>query len=107
MHKAGSGKKAFELGLVDKLGFYQDAIESAADHAGLSDYQVTVVKKQLTPYQVFINDLFATYAPQITVNQNNSPMMDVYNSIMKETKTWTQLNDPVGMYLYCYECDIN
>lgn len=102
-----SGKKAFELGLVDKLGFYQDAIESAADHAGLSDYQVTVVKKQLTPYQVFINDLFATYAPQITVNKNNSPMMDVFNSIMNETKTWAQLNDPVGMYLYCYECDIN
>jgi protease-4 len=106
-----SGKKAFELGLVDKLGYYQDAIDSAAKHAELTAYQVTVVTKKLTPYQTFINDLFAAYAPTIAVavanTKTDNGMMSIINSIMSETKTWTQLNDPVGMYLYCYECDVN
>jgi len=104
-----SGKKALELGLVDKLGYYQDAIDSAAKHADLAEYQVTFVTKQLTPYQMFINDLFAAYAPSVAVTNTkaNNGMMNIIKSIMNETKTWTQLNDPVGMYLYCYECDVN
>jgi hypothetical protein len=55
-----------------------------------------------------MNDLFAAYAPKITIStNNNNSMLSVLNRIMAETKTWTQLNDPVGMYLYCYECDVN
>ena len=104
-----SGKKAFELGLVDKLGYYQDAIDSAAQHAELTDYQVSFVTKKLTPYQILMNDLFSAYAPKIEVSNTKASngMMSIINSIMNETKTWTQLNDPVGMYLYCYECDVN
>ena len=104
-----SGKKAFELGLVDKLGYYQDAIDSAAQHAELTDYQVTFVTKELTPYQMFINDMFAAYVPSVEMTnmKADNNMLSIINSIMGETKTWTQLNDPVGMYLYCYECDVN
>jgi protease-4 len=103
-----SGKKAFELGLVDKLGSYQDAIDSAAERAGLTDFKTTVIKKKLSSYEILMNDLFAAYAPKITVStNNNNGMLNVLNRIMAETKTWTQLNDPVGMYLYCYECDVN
>lgn len=106
-----SGKKALELGLVDKLGSYQDAIDSAATHAELTDYQVKVIKKKLSPYEAFMNELFtshiATYAPKVTSTHNSNSMMSVINKIMKETQTWTELNDPVGMYLYCYECDVH
>jgi protease-4 len=103
-----SGKKALELGLVDKLGSYQDAIDSAAERAGLTDFKTTVIKKKLSSYEILMNDLFAAYAPKITVStNNNNGMLSVLNRIMAETKTWTQLNDPVGMYLYCYECDVN
>lgn len=102
-----SGKKAFELGLVDKLGSYQDAIDSAANHAEITDYQVVVVKKPLSPYEAFINDLFAAYAPKIETTTQDNGMLTIIKRIMGETKTWSELNDPVGMYLYCYECDVN
>jgi len=103
-----SGKKALKLGLVDKLGSYQDAIDSAAERAGLTDFKTTVIKKKLSSYEILMNDLFAAYAPKITESaNNNNGMLSVLNRIMAETKTWTQLNDPVGMYLYCYECDVN
>jgi protease-4 len=104
-----SGKKAFELGLVDKLGYYQDAIDSAAEHAELTDYDVTFVTKPLTPYQLFVNNLFNAYAPSVEIapSKASNDMMSMFKRIMTETETWTQLNDPVGMYLYCYECDVN
>src|SRR5690606_30542308 len=52
-----TGTKALELGLVDKLGNINDAIKAAADKAGLSQYDVKVVKQQLTPGEQMIKDL--------------------------------------------------
>ena len=52
-----SGKKAVELGLVDKLGTLEDAIESAATLAGLEEYRIKEYPVFQNPLQKIISDL--------------------------------------------------
>lgn len=52
-----SGKKALEIGLVDKLGTLEDAIASAATLAGLEEYRVKEYPVFQNPLQKFFTDL--------------------------------------------------
>ncbi|MGI1678563.1 MAG: signal peptide peptidase SppA [Cellvibrionaceae bacterium] len=50
-----SGTVAQNYGLVDKLGYLDDAIASAAEKAGLEKYRVKIVEPQLSPFQQAVN----------------------------------------------------
>ncbi|HUR30022.1 MAG TPA: signal peptide peptidase SppA [Saprospiraceae bacterium] len=53
-----SGRRAVELGLVDKLGTLEDAIESAATLADLKEYKVKEYPIFQNPLQKMITDVF-------------------------------------------------
>ncbi len=46
-----TGATAAELGLVDELGYLEDAIAAAAELAGVTDYSVELVEAELSPGQ--------------------------------------------------------
>jgi protease-4 len=52
-----SGKKAVEIGLVDKLGTLEDAIEAAANLAGLEEYRIKEYPVLQNPLQKMITDI--------------------------------------------------
>jgi len=54
-----SGSSALNLGLVDQLGYLDDAIDSAAQIANLDDYKVELIEPKLTPFQQFTQNLTA------------------------------------------------
>lgn len=55
-----SGRKALELGLVDKLGGLDDAVKVAATRAKLGeDYKVRFIEKELTWKQKLVRGMFA------------------------------------------------
>ena len=100
-----SGKTALDLGLIDKLGSYADAIDSAATLAGISQYDVKVVQKTLSPMEQFMSDMFSAYLPQpATHNLSKQGLFSILNKIAKDIDAWSQFNDPLGMYVYCLEC---
>ena len=101
-----SGQTALELGLVDKLGFFDDAIKSAAERAGLQNYDVKVIKKSLSPMDQLLQDLFSTYAPSVeSTSTMQSGFMQVFGKLIKQTEHWLKFNDPKGVYIYCLECE--
>ncbi len=55
-----SGEQARERGLVDTLGTFADAVASAAERAGVDDYQVRYVEKELSAFERFMLDLSAS-----------------------------------------------
>ncbi|TES84049.1 MAG: S49 family peptidase [Hadesarchaea archaeon] len=55
-----NGNKAFELGLVDKLGDLEDAIELACELAGIEYAEAEVVKIEPPPPGAFENMLYET-----------------------------------------------
>lgn len=100
-----SGKKAQQLGLVDNLGSFNDAIESAANLAELSDYQIDVVTKPLTPMEELMQSLLNSYVADMAADSAKpAPLKQMINSIYQQVNQYLQFNDPKGMYLHCIEC---
>lgn len=54
-----SGLQALELGLVDEIGVFQNAIDKAAELAGIEDFSVTEVRPSSSSFNQWINDIFA------------------------------------------------
>jgi protease-4 len=61
-----TGKTALEIGLVDQLGDLNDAINLAAEKAGISDYRLKEFPQVKEPLQQFIDN--------ITGNNSKEPM---------------------------------
>ncbi len=52
-----TGKQALELGLIDKLGGLDDAIQFVAKEAGLEDYEVKVIPRPKSFIELLMSDL--------------------------------------------------
>ena len=52
-----TGRQALELGLVDKIGGLDDAIEFIAKEAGLKEYEIRVVPRLKNPLELLFADL--------------------------------------------------
>lgn len=61
-----SGKKAAEIGLVDRLGSLEDAIDAAASLAGLEDYRLKEYPVLQNPFEKMIADLFGDHNDEAT-----------------------------------------
>jgi protease-4 len=103
-----AGKTAMELGLVDAIGNLQDAIQSAANKAGMTDYDVVYVEQPLTAREIMINRLnqFLTGVFDQVWLPPVHPLIGYYDNFATELKQLTQLNDPKGVYAYCLICDL-
>ena len=96
-----AGYKALELGLVDKIGGLDEAIESAAARAEVDDYEIKSYKKPMDPFDVFINELLEN----INIEINLDPRLKFINSKLEKH---LKLIDPEksNVLLYCFECEV-
>lgn len=108
--------QALELGLIDKIGNKQQAIEAAAELAGLKHYDVITVKQSLSPKEQFIQDMFKSATVQSWLPKENP--LDAHIGIgnrveqmLREVQTQAQslrhYNDPNAIYAKCLVCDIS
>lgn len=107
-----TGKKALELGLVDKLGNFDDAVARAAELAGLSQYDVTVVQHELSATEQLLVDLFGNakakgWLPTVAEQPQNRAIRQLTQQIKQDFILMNQFNDPNGIYSYCLTCQIN
>ncbi len=51
-----TGRQALELGLVDKIGTLQDAVQHVAQQAGVSDYEIRVVPEPKSFIELLLED---------------------------------------------------
>jgi protease IV len=103
-----AGKTAMQLGLVDAIGNLQDAIQSAAKKAGLTDYDVVYVEQPLTAREKMINRLnqFLTGVFNPRWLPPVHPLIGYYDNFATEVKQLAELNDPKGVYAYCLICGL-
>ncbi len=106
-----SGIQAHKLGLVDKLGGLQDAIKSAADLAGIKEYDVQYITRTLTENEIFLNELFNQSQIQELVQQKQMTRSKatIKNTVLNQIKagfnTLNQWNDPNHIYANCF-CEL-
>lgn len=105
-----SGSKALELGLVDQLGTYKDAIKSAAEKASLEEggYDVWYVKRELSEKEKLIKQLFnssaadsLTSTAQTVAPEKATPVYKLMEDMKAQMKTLEQFNDPQHAYIHC------
>jgi len=104
-----TGTKALELGLVDKLGTFDDAVAAAAEKAGLKQYDIKVMEQELTPTEQVLRDMFASSTVQALLPEAKqsafSPLLkNIVTQINQDFKVLEQFNDPKGIYSVCMSC---
>ena len=83
-----SGKKAEELGLVDEIGTFTDAIAKAASLANIEDFSTEEVTEPLTQINQFIK----------TIMEREGTYKDI--KIFKAIGEFLSLNSDKGIYVY-------
>jgi protease-4 len=103
-----AGITAKDLGLVDKIGNLQDAIDAIAETAGLTDYEISYITQPLTTRELliqrlnrFLAGIFAALSPV------DHPAKRLYDNVIDtEIDHVLRADDPVGSYAYCLNCNI-
>jgi len=100
--------EALQLGLVDELGDLKDAIKSAANLAGISDYKVDYRRKKLSFVEQIMMEINGNISAAITASGLNSwipgSLQREVAKVLKPLEILDTLTDPAGIYLYCDSC---
>ena len=96
-----SGDKALQLGLVDKIGDINDAIESAADIAGIDDFKTVSYAKEMDPFDIFITELLKNLDAKIDLNNQGQMLIKFLNTHYG----FINPNKKINVAVYCFECE--
>lgn len=101
------GTRAHELGLVDKLGGLQDAVESAAALAELDDYRIRYIEQELDPTDKLLIGMLRDAGVLGRVQQRTAAWSafsvdGVLDKLKHELESLSQFNDPRGVYMHCF-----
>ncbi|MGO3800487.1 MAG: S49 family peptidase, partial [Vibrio casei] len=103
-----TGQDAMKHGLVDQIGDFDDAIQSAATLAHLESYRLTWVDKPLSPTQQILEDFFRTINTSLG-NPLDKWIPDALKpaaaQISESTNLLNSFNDPKGYYAFCLNCE--
>jgi protease-4 len=102
-----SANAALERGLVDSIGDLDDAIEAAANLAGIDQYRAVQITRPLSPTEVLIQSMaenfnIASWFKPVT--SFLTPVNRLYQQISKDIEQLSLLNDPGNLYLQCFSC---
>jgi protease IV len=102
------GDGAFEAGLVDRLGTLDDALASAADHAGLEDdYEVVLIEPGLSWGERLMVDLLSRVG-RLGFSAWPRSLLDrmpiEVRTLFTELERMEGFADPRGIYFHCL-CD--
>lgn len=103
------GEQAKELGLVDNLGYVEDAVQAAARLASLEHYDTKYVERTLSPKEKFWKEFFgqsAQFFSKAHFAGSDSQLMSLVNELVSKFDKVAKLNDPKGTYAYCLACEL-
>lgn len=103
-----TGQQALEMGLVDQLGGLNDAVESAAELAGINDYEVIYPTRLLSPYEQFIQEMGHNFSASLRYFGFDALLPEMVShkvgSLISPLKYLSDFNDPRNIYLHCDSC---
>ena len=103
-----AGITAKDLGLVDKIGSLQDAVDAIAETADLTDYEISYITQPLTTRELLIKRLNRLLAGIFDVlSPTDHPAKILYDTVIDtEIDHVLRADDPAGSYAYCLNCNI-
>ena len=100
-----SGKDALEVGLIDQIGSFDDAVDKAKDLAAIKDYYLKEYDKTKSNISLIIEFLnLFLFKSDFDIRDNlYANLKNEFISIFKWSKN---LNDRNQLYYICEECTI-
>lgn len=100
--KVYDGKSAQALGLVDKLGNLDEAIEAAADLAGIKEYETEYISPPESMKEQLLQ-FFAAAMPSLPSDKAaNFPIVSRLKKLLESRlESYLLLDDPQGIYAHC------
>ena len=96
-----SGEKALQLGLVDKIGNLDQAIESAAAFADLDDYKIVSYSKDMDPFDIFLNELIDNLGGRFDLSNE----VKIFSKIVSAQYKFINPEKRLNTALYCFDCE--
>ncbi len=106
-----TGEQALELGLVDALGGFEEALKSAADLAGVAEgeYRIEYFEQPMGFAERLAMELIRLSSPVIGSLDLELPISRSVRALLDATREplafAQRFNDPRGIYTYCF-CDV-
>ena len=102
-----AGATALELGLVDGIGNLEDAIQSAATLAGVTEFQRYHIEKQLTPKELFLKEIMnSEAAANLIFALNFNIDSRFFQRVTAELEPLIRMSQSPGVYLHCLACKV-
>ena len=98
--KVFAGEKAKEVGLVDKLGSVNQAVEAAAGQAGISDYAVTTLLPPLSWWDRIVYQIGADTKSLLQENRIFQSLFKSAEPALTALQSILIFPDPNGMYAH-------
>ncbi|MDA0707828.1 MAG: signal peptide peptidase SppA [Proteobacteria bacterium] len=104
-----TGIKAQEIGLVDYLGYLDQAIEASAKQAELKEYRIVHWEDKIPFEMKIIAELFGDDPANdaLLKFKNDNPQSLLIRKIMDQLSVFKILNDPQHAYVLCLNCMVD
>jgi len=102
-----TGQDAMELGLVDQLGDFDDAVAAAVELAKLETYELNWMEEPLSTAEKFLQQFsseVSTKVATMVLGQLPSALQPVTRQVVTDYTTLSNFNDPKGQYAFCLNC---
>ncbi|EGA69749.1 protease IV [Vibrio sinaloensis DSM 21326] len=102
-----TGQDALNLGLVDNIGDFDDAVKLAAELAELTDYNLYWVEEPLSPAQQFIQNIMNQVKISLGVDVSAylpAALQPIAQQVAADADMLQSFNDPKGHYAFCLNC---
>ncbi|WP_434997913.1 signal peptide peptidase SppA [Vibrio scophthalmi] len=104
-----TGQDALRLGLVDKMGDFDDAVALAAELAKLDSYNIYWVEEPLSPAQQFMQEFMNQVQVSLGLDVTAllpSSLQPVAQQLNQDASLLQSFNDPKGQYAFCLNCQV-
>jgi protease IV len=103
-----AGTTALDLGLVDAIGGLNEAIDSAASLAGVDEFEVIYLEKQLTPRERLISELLRgsneVAADLLDTGFGSDLRLSLIRQLRADIDDLLKMSREPGIYLQCLVC---
>ena len=102
-----SGNQAYDLGLVDAIGNFDDVVKAAAKLAGITDTRIRFVEPRPSFWEQLISEFARSVQQKVFSISPELSTLKHYAELLQQSRQLILPEDPNNMYLLCDYCAIS